>query len=47
MSDTPFEIPVTRKLFDATYATLSPSQKLDIYWPEGGVGPFPVIVAIH
>jgi acetyl esterase/lipase len=47
MSDTPFEIPVTRKLFDVPYATLSPSQKLDIYWPEGGVGPFPVILAIH
>ena len=38
---------MTRKLFDVPYANVSQSQKLDIYWPEDGVGPFPVIVAIH
>jgi acetyl esterase/lipase len=49
----PFEIPlaktdhVKRKMFDVSYANLSPAQKLDIYWPEKGDGPFPVIVSIH
>ncbi len=49
----PFAIPpattdhVKRKLFDIAYATVSPAQKLDIYWPENGDGPFPVIVSIH
>jgi acetyl esterase/lipase len=32
---------------DIPYAPLSPSQKLDIYLPNEGDGPFPVIVAIH
>jgi len=49
----PFEIPpaktdhIKRKMFDVSYAALSPAQKLDIYWPEEGDGPFPVIVSIH
>lgn len=49
----PFEIPpaetdhIKRKMFDVCYAALSPAQKLDIYWPEEGDGPFPVIVSIH
>lgn len=49
----PFAIPpantdgVKRKMFDIQYADLSPAQKLDIYWPEEGNGPFPVIVSIH
>ena len=49
----PFEIPpaetdhIKRKMFDVSYANLSPTQKLDIYWPETGNGPFPVIVSIH
>lgn len=49
----PFEIPpaktdhIKRKMFDLSYASLSPAQKLDIYWPENGDGPFPVIVSIH
>ncbi len=57
MSDThyavPFEIPpaktdhIKRKMFDIPYAAISPTQKLDIYWPEEGDGPFPVIVSIH
>jgi acetyl esterase/lipase len=49
----PFVIPsaktdhIKRKMFDLSYASLSPAQKLDIYWPEEGDGPFPVIVSIH
>lgn len=37
----------TRKYVDISYATLSNRQKLDIYLPEKGDGPFPVILAIH
>jgi acetyl esterase/lipase len=36
-----------RKWLDVPYATQSPTQKLDIYLPDEGEGPFPVIVAIH
>lgn len=49
----PFVIPpadtaaVQRKMFDLSYANLSPAQKLDIYWPAEGHGPFPVIISIH
>jgi acetyl esterase/lipase len=48
-----FEIPaaktdyIHRKMFEMSYANLSPAQKLDIYWPAEGNGPFPVILAIH
>jgi acetyl esterase/lipase len=38
---------ITRKMFDLAYADRSPAQKLDIYWPAEGNGPFPVILAIH
>jgi acetyl esterase/lipase len=38
---------ITRKFIDIPYANLSNSQKLDIYLPEEGSGPFPVIVSIH
>lgn len=38
---------IARKVFDVSYASLSPNQKLDIYWPAEGAGPFPVILAIH
>jgi acetyl esterase/lipase len=38
---------IERKMFDLSYASLSPAQKLDIYWPPKGNGPFPVIVSIH
>jgi acetyl esterase/lipase len=44
LADTSF---VKRKFLDIPYAELSPSQKLDIYLPDSGSGPFPVIVAIH
>lgn len=49
----PFPIPeantdhIKRKMFDLPYAHASPAQKLDIYWPEEGNGPFPVVVSIH
>lgn len=38
---------VKRKFLDISYANISPAQKLDIYLPEEGDGPFPVIVSIH
>ncbi|MCU0489587.1 MAG: alpha/beta hydrolase [Anaerolineales bacterium] len=38
---------IERKMFDLAYASLSPAQKLDLYWPEQGNGPFPVVVSIH
>jgi acetyl esterase/lipase len=38
---------ITRKWLDIPYATVSPAQKLDIYLPEKGEGPFPVIISIH
>ncbi len=38
---------IKRKFLDIQYAHLSPAQKLDIYLPAEGDGPFPVIVSIH
>jgi acetyl esterase/lipase len=38
---------ITRKWLDVPYARQSLAQKLDIYLPEKGNGPFPVIVGIH
>ncbi len=43
-ADTSF---ITRKFLDVPYATVSNSQRLDVYLPETGSGPFPVIVSIH
>lgn len=37
----------TKMWTDVAYASKSSSQKLDIYLPNTGNGPFPVIVAIH
>jgi len=37
----------SRKWLDIPYATASEAQKLDIYLPEKGNGPFPVMVWIH
>lgn len=51
--DVPFLIPeahtgrIKRKQFDIPYASASPAQMLDIYWPSEGEGPFPVILSIH
>ena len=38
---------VKRKHLDIPYADLSPAQELDVYLPDEGEGPFPVIVSIH
>lgn len=38
---------VRRKFLDVAYAGSSRNQKMDIYLPDEGVGPFPVIVFIH
>jgi acetyl esterase/lipase len=38
---------IRRKYLDVTYASLSPAQKLDIYLPDEGEGPLPVILSIH
>jgi acetyl esterase/lipase len=38
---------IRRKWLDLPYASLSPAQKLDIYLPDEGDGPFPVILYIH
>ena len=38
---------VKRKYLDIEYATESPNQKMDIYLPEEGEGPFRVIFHIH
>lgn len=36
-----------RKFIDLVYDDLSDSQKLDLYLPEGGEEPFPLVVFIH
>lgn len=38
---------ITRKWLDVPYAQGSEAQKLDIYLPETGDGPFPLIISIH
>ena len=38
---------IQRSMYDLPYASLSATQKLDIYWPAEGNGPFPVILSIH
>jgi len=38
---------IKRKWLDIAYATASSAQQLDIYLPEEGDGPFPVILNIH
>lgn len=38
---------ITNKWLDVPYANASSSEKLDIYLPNEGDGPFPVIIAIH
>ncbi|SHH63243.1 alpha/beta hydrolase [Clostridium grantii] len=38
---------ITNQYLDIAYATVSESQKLDIYLPNEGEEPFPVIIAIH
>lgn len=38
---------IRRRFLNIPYAARSPAEKLDIYLPDSGDGPFPVIVAIH
>ncbi len=38
---------VARKWLDLAYADRSPAQKLDLFLPEHGAGPFPVVLHIH
>jgi acetyl esterase/lipase len=38
---------IKRKWLNRQYANQSPTQKLDIYLPDAGDGPFPVIASIH
>jgi acetyl esterase/lipase len=38
---------VKNKFLDIPYATVSNAQRLDIYLPDEGHGPFPVILSIH
>ncbi len=38
---------IQRKYLDIPYASLSPAQKLDIYLPDEGKGPLPVILSLH
>lgn len=38
---------IRRKFVDLEYGNQSPSQKLDVYLPDEGEGPFPVIIAVH
>ena len=38
---------IKRKFLDIPYATVSPNQKLDIYLPDEGEGPFPTIIYYH
>jgi acetyl esterase/lipase len=46
-NDGPSSKPKQRHMLDIPYAGLSKAQKLDIYLPDEGSGPFPVIVSIH
>jgi acetyl esterase/lipase len=53
MNEPIFQIPkadvshIQRKWLDLPYASLSPAQKLDIYLPDVGDGPFPIVLHIH
>ena len=38
---------IKNKFTDIAYATKSDTKKLDIYMPNEGKGPFPVIIAFH
>lgn len=38
---------IKHKVLDVAYDTVSPAQKLDLYFPETGDGPFPLVLHIH
>jgi len=46
-SSKPVKDQLKRKWLDIDYASKSKAQKLDIYLPDSGDGPFPVILSIH
>lgn len=48
LGDAPVDVShIRRRLLDVPYAPLSPAQELDIYLPETGDGPYPVIFYVH
>jgi acetyl esterase/lipase len=38
---------LSRRRLDLAYATQSEAQKLDLYLPDGGDGPFPLVLYVH
>jgi acetyl esterase/lipase len=38
---------IRRKWLDIAYADVSPTQRLDMYLPEAGKGPFPIAMHVH
>jgi acetyl esterase/lipase len=38
---------IKQQNLDCAYANLSPAQKLDLYFPNQGAPPYPLIIAIH
>lgn len=38
---------INNKIYDIPYASVSSAQKLDLYYPNDGEGPFPTIVYFH
>ena len=38
---------VKRMALDIPYGSDSPAQRLDLFWPEAGEGPFPTLVYVH
>jgi acetyl esterase/lipase len=38
---------IATKYLDVAYATASPTEKLDLFLPNEGTGPFPLIIEIH
>lgn len=38
---------IRRRFIDLQYAPISAAQRLDLYLPDDGAGPFPVILSIH
>ena len=39
--------PLQRTYYNLSYASVSPANKLDLYLPQQGTGPFPLVVWIH
>ncbi|WP_310570995.1 alpha/beta hydrolase [Gemmatimonas sp.] len=43
----PISTVLVRQRLDVAYAAVHPAQKLDLYLPPTGVGPFPLVIWIH